>query len=48
MVRMEKYQGLASDVASSVGLLTASLTGVPVSTSHIKTTAIVAPAPASR
>ena len=37
MVRMEKYQGLASDVASSVGLLTASLTGVPVSTSHIKT-----------
>ena len=41
MVRMEKYQGLASDVASSVGLLTASLTGVPVSTSHIKTTAIV-------
>lgn len=41
MVQMEKYQGLASDLAASTGLLMASLGGVPMSTSHIKTTAMV-------
>ena len=40
MVRLEKYQGFAADTAAALCLLVSSLTGVPVSTTHTKTTAI--------
>ncbi len=41
MVKLEKYQGSAADMASALGLLFCSLTGIPVSTTHMKTTAIM-------
>jgi len=41
MVKLEKYQGFAADFAAAGCLLLASLTGVPVSTTHTKTTAIM-------
>lgn len=41
MVKLERYQGFAADLAASACLLFASLTGIPVSTTHTKTTAIM-------
>ncbi len=41
MVKLEKYQGFSADIASSVCLLFSSCFGVPVSTTHAKTTAIM-------
>jgi len=41
MVKLEKYQGFAADAAGAVCLLFSSLTGMPVSTTHTKTTAIM-------
>lgn len=41
MVRLEKYQGFAADIAAAGCLLLSSLTGIPVSTTHTKTTAIM-------
>ena len=41
MVKLEKYQGFSADLAASLCLLLSSLTGVPVSTTHTKTTAIM-------
>lgn len=41
MVKLEKYQGFAADLAASICLLLSSLTGIPVSTTHTKTTAIM-------
>lgn len=41
MVKLEKYQGFAADTAASVCLLLSSLSGIPVSTTHTKTTAIM-------
>ena len=41
MVKLEKYQGFASDMAASFCLLLSTLTGIPVSTTHTKTTAIM-------
>ncbi len=42
MVKLETYQGFSADLASSLALLTASLWhGLPVSTTHTKTTAIM-------
>ena len=41
MVKMEKYQGFAASFAASVCLLGATLTGIPVSTTHTNTTAIM-------
>ena len=41
MVKLEKYQGFAADTAAAGCLLISSLTGVPVSTTHTKTTAIM-------
>ncbi|NMA08013.1 MAG: inorganic phosphate transporter [Clostridiales bacterium] len=41
MVRLEKYQGFAADTAAAGCLLISSLTGIPVSTTHTKTTAIM-------
>jgi len=41
MVKLEKHQGFAADMAGATCLLISSLTGVPVSTTHTKTTAIM-------
>lgn len=41
MVKLEKYQGFAADTAASLCLLFSSLIGLPVSTTHTKTTAIM-------
>lgn len=41
MVRLEKYQGFSADIASAFCLLLSSLFGIPVSTTHTKTTAIM-------
>lgn len=41
MVKLETYQGFAADVAGAGCLLLSSMTGIPVSTTHTKTTAIM-------
>lgn len=41
MVRLEKYQGFSADMASAACLLLSSLMGIPISTTHTKTTAIM-------
>ena len=41
MVKLEKYQGFSADIAASISLLISSLFGIPVSTTHAKTTAIM-------
>lgn len=41
MVRLEKYQGFAADLAASLCLLISSLSGLPVSTTHTKTCCIM-------
>lgn len=41
MVKLEKYQGFSADAAAAVCLLISSLWGIPVSTTHTKTTAIM-------
>lgn len=41
MVKLERYQGFAADSAASLCLLLSSITGIPVSTTHTKTAAIM-------
>ncbi len=41
MVKLEKYQGFAADMAGAGCLLLSSVTGIPVSTTHTKTVAIM-------
>lgn len=41
MVRLEKYQGFSADMASAGCLLLSSVFGIPVSTTHTKTTSIM-------
>lgn len=41
MVRLTKYQGFSADLSASACLLISSLAGIPVSTTHTKTTAIM-------
>lgn len=41
MVKLETYQGFSADLAAAGCLLLSSLTGIPVSTTHTKTTAIM-------
>lgn len=41
MVKMEKYQGFAASMSATGSLLVATLTGLPVSTTHAKTAAIM-------
>jgi len=48
MVRLEKYQGFSADLAGAVCLLISSVTGLPVSTTHTKTTAIMGVGAAKR
>lgn len=48
MVKLEKYQGFSADLAAAGCLLISSLTGIPVSTTHTKTTAIMGVGAAKR
>ncbi|MDR0931074.1 MAG: inorganic phosphate transporter [Clostridiales bacterium] len=41
MVKLEKYQGFCADLSASICMLIASWFGIPVSTTHTKTTAIM-------
>ena len=41
MVKLEKYQGFSADIAGAFCLLLSSVFGIPVSTTHTKTTAIM-------
>lgn len=41
MVKLEKFQGFSADLAAAFCLLLSSLFGIPVSTTHTKTTAIM-------
>ncbi|MBZ4667284.1 MAG: inorganic phosphate transporter [Defluviitaleaceae bacterium] len=41
MVKLEKYQGFSADAAAAACLLLSSVFGIPVSTTHTKTTAIM-------
>ena len=48
MVNLEKYQGFAASLAASLCLLLATCTGIPVSTTHTKTTAMMGVGAAKR
>ncbi len=48
MVKLKPYQGFSADVASSLCLLLSSVTGIPVSTTHTKTTSIMGVGAAKR
>ncbi len=41
MVKLEKYQGFSADIASAISLVFCSVCGLPVSTTHVKTTSIM-------
>lgn len=41
MVKLKKYQGFSADLAGALALLFSTVTGLPVSTTHTKTTAIM-------
>ena len=48
MVKLKPYQGFAADLSAALCLLLSSLTGIPVSTTHTKTTAIMGVGAAQR
>jgi PiT family inorganic phosphate transporter len=48
MVKLEKYQGFSADLAGAACLLISSVSGLPVSTTHTKTTAIMGVGAAKR
>lgn len=48
MCRLEKYQGFSADMAAAFSLFISSLLGIPVSTTHAKTTAIMGVGAAKR
>ena len=48
MVKLEKYQGFSADLAAAISLLIASVFGMPVSTTHTKTTSIMGVGAAKR
>ena len=41
MVKLERYQGFSADISAAFCLFCCSLLGIPVSTTHTKTTAIM-------
>lgn len=41
MVRLEKYQGFSADISAAFCILLSTIFGIPVSTTHMKTTAIM-------
>jgi len=48
MVKLETYQGFSADTAAAICLFAASVFGLPVSTTHTKTTAIMGVGAAKR
>lgn len=48
MVKLEQYQGFSADLAAAGCLLVSSVTGIPVSTTHTKTTSIMGVGAAKR
>lgn len=48
MVKLEKYEGFSADLAGAFCLLLSTVTGLPVSTTHTKTTAIMGVGAAKR
>jgi PiT family inorganic phosphate transporter len=48
MVKLETYQGFSADMVGALSLLTANFLGLPVSTTHTKTTAIMGVGAAKR
>lgn len=48
MCRLEKYQGFSADLAAASCLLISSVSGIPVSTTHTKTTSIMGVGAAKR
>lgn len=48
MVKLQKYQGFSADLAAAITLLLSSIFGIPVSTTHTKTTAIMGAGAAKR
>jgi PiT family inorganic phosphate transporter len=48
MVRLQKYQGFSADMAAATCLFLSSMVGIPVSTTHTKTTAIMGVGAAKR
>jgi PiT family inorganic phosphate transporter len=48
MVKLETYQGFSADLVGTVSILTANILGLPVSTTHTKTTAIMGVGAAKR
>ncbi|CAM3166497.1 inorganic phosphate transporter [Lactiplantibacillus plajomi] len=48
MVKLEKYQGFSADLGAAITLFLSSIFGVPVSTTHTKTTAIMGAGAAKR
>jgi PiT family inorganic phosphate transporter len=48
MVKLESFQGFSADLAAAMSLLVASVFGLPVSTTHTKTTAIMGVGAAKR
>lgn len=48
MVKLNAYQGFSADLAGAISLLVASVFGLPVSTTHTKTTAIMGVGAAKR
>ncbi len=48
MVKLKPYQGFAADLSATLCLLISSLTGIPVSTTHTKTTAMMGVGAAKR
>lgn len=48
MVKLETYQGFSADLAGALCLLVSSIFGIPVSTTHTKTTAIMGVGAAKR
>ena len=41
MVKLERYQGFAASISAAASLLLSTLTGLPVSTTHTKMTAMM-------
>lgn len=41
MVKLEKYQGFSADLAASLCIFFSTILGIPVSTTHVKTTSIM-------
>lgn len=48
MVKLEKYQGFSADLSAAITLFLSSIFGIPVSTTHTKTTAIMGAGAARR